>query len=80
MKTATVNFKTDENTKKLAQTVSGQLGIPLSSLLNAYLHELVSTKSVRFSVAEPMTRKMETAIALAERAGSSHPCHIIEHL
>jgi len=67
MKTATVNFKTDELTKKRAQDISGQLGIPLSSLLNAYLHELVASKSVRFSIAEPMTKKMELVIAQAEK-------------
>jgi antitoxin component of RelBE/YafQ-DinJ toxin-antitoxin module len=40
MKAATVNFKTDEQTKRKAQDVASKLGIPLSNLLNAYLYEL----------------------------------------
>ena len=67
MKTAIVNFKTDEGTKKKAQDVSKKLGIPLSNLLNAYLYELAATGSVHFSIAEPMTEKMEKAIATAEK-------------
>jgi addiction module RelB/DinJ family antitoxin len=66
MKTATVNFKTDEATKIKAQSVASSLGIPLSNLLNAYLYELASTGSVHFTTSEPMTDKMEKAIALAE--------------
>jgi len=67
MKTAVVNFKTDDNTKKKAQAVANQLGIPLSNLLNAYLNELATTGSVHFSVAEPMTKKMEKIIEVAEK-------------
>lgn len=67
MKTATVNFKTDLHTKQKAQSVALRLGIPLSNLLNAYLYELAATGSVHFTVAEPMTEKMEKAIAIAER-------------
>jgi addiction module RelB/DinJ family antitoxin len=67
MKTAVVNFKTDLGTKQKAQDVANKLGIPLSNLLNAYLYELAETGSVHFSVAEPMTEKMEQIIAEAER-------------
>ncbi len=67
MKTAIVNFKTDEATKKKAQAVSKKLGIPLSNLLNAYLCELAATGSVHFAIAEPMTEKMEKLIEEAEK-------------
>lgn len=67
MKTSTVNFKTDEATKKKASAVSKQLGIPLSNLLNAYLHDLAATGSVHFTVAEPMTEKMEKIIEQAQK-------------
>ncbi|HSX01969.1 MAG TPA: type II toxin-antitoxin system RelB/DinJ family antitoxin [Candidatus Saccharimonadia bacterium] len=63
MKTATVNFKTDEATKLKAQAVAGKLGIPLSNLLNAYLYELANTGSVHFTTTEPMTEKTEKIIA-----------------
>lgn len=67
MKTATVNFKTDDVTKAKAQAVAKQVGIPLSNLLNAYLYELASTGRVHFTVSEPMTEKMEQLIAEAEK-------------
>ena len=67
MKTATVNFKTDDATKTKAQTVAKQIGIPLSNLLNAYLYELANTGSVHFTASEPMTEKMEVLIEEAEK-------------
>lgn len=67
MKTAIVNFKTDDATKAKAQAVAKQIGIPLSNLLNAYLYELASTGSVHFTASEPMTEKMEQIIAVAEK-------------
>ena len=67
MKTATVNFKTDDATKTKAQAVAKQIGIPLSNLLNAYLHELANTGSVHFTASEPMTEKMELLITEAEK-------------
>ncbi|RTK94982.1 hypothetical protein EKI60_00795 [Candidatus Saccharibacteria bacterium] len=67
MKTATINFKTDENTKVKAQAVAKQIGIPLSNLLNAYLYELASTGSVHFTASEPMTEEMEKRIEQAEK-------------
>ena len=67
MKTAIVNFKTDDATKAKAQAVAKQIGIPLSNLLNAYLYELASTGSVHFTASEPMTEKMEKLIKQAEK-------------
>ena len=67
MKTAVINFKTDDATKAKAQAVAKQIGIPLSNLLNAYLYELASTGSVHFTASEPMTEKMETLITEAEK-------------
>lgn len=67
MKTAIVNFKTDDATKAKAQAVAKQIGIPLSNLLNAYLYELASTGSVHFTASEPMTEEMEKVIEQAEK-------------
>ena len=66
-KAAVINFKTDPSTKQKARDVANKLGIPLSNLLNAYLYELAETGSVHFSVAEPMTKKMEKLIADSEK-------------
>lgn len=67
MKTAIINFKTDDSTKAKAQAVAKQIGIPLSNLLNAYLYELASTGSVHFIASEPMTEKMEQLAIQAEK-------------
>jgi addiction module RelB/DinJ family antitoxin len=67
MKTAIVNFKTDDATKAKAQAVAKQIGIPLSNLLNAYLYELASTGSVHFTASESMTEKIEKIIEEAEK-------------
>ncbi|HUC95460.1 MAG TPA: type II toxin-antitoxin system RelB/DinJ family antitoxin [Candidatus Saccharimonadia bacterium] len=67
MKTATINFKTDDATKLKAQAVAKQIGIPLSNLLNAYIYELANTGSVHFTASEPMTEKMEAIIAETEK-------------
>ena len=66
MKTATINFKTDQATKLKAQAVASRLGIPLSNLLNAYICELANTGSVHFTTSEPMTSKMEAIIEQSE--------------
>ncbi len=49
MKTATVNFKTDEETKRQAQEIALLIGIPLGSILHAYLREFVASQEVYFS-------------------------------
>lgn len=48
MNTTVVNFKTDAKIKKGAQAVAKDLGFSLSSLLNAYLRNLVRTRTVAF--------------------------------
>lgn len=67
MKTAVVNVKVDENIKKRAQAVAKGFGIPLSTLVNAYLVELAETGQVHFTRSEPMTKKMEKIVEEAER-------------
>lgn len=49
MNTAVVNFKADPKIKKNAQAVVERLGFSLSSVLNAYLRNLVRTRTVEFS-------------------------------
>lgn len=62
MKTAVLNVKVDEQVKKRAQAVAGSIGIPLSTLVNAYLIELSNTGQVHFTSAEPITPKMAKII------------------
>lgn len=51
MNTAVVNVKVNPTVKKQAQHVARELGFSLSSLINAYLKQLVKTKAITFSVA-----------------------------
>jgi addiction module RelB/DinJ family antitoxin len=67
MKTAILNVKVDEQIKKQAQAVAGSFGIPLSTLVNAYLMELAETKQIHFSAVEVMTPQMEKLIEHAEK-------------
>lgn len=52
MAKVTINIKADADIKKKAQKTARELGFPLSTLINAYLHELVRTKTVSFGVPE----------------------------
>ena len=54
MKTV-ISVRTDVSTKTKAQAVAKDIGIPLSTLLNAYLRQLIANRSVNFSV-EPRLR------------------------
>ncbi len=67
MKTAILNVKVDEKVKKRAQEVAAGFGIPLSTLVNAYLIELANTGQIHFTTVEPMTEKMEKIIEQAQK-------------
>jgi len=67
MKTAIINVKVDAQVKKRAQAVAGEFGIPLSTLVNAYLMDLANTGQIHFTTVEPMTEKMEKLIEQAEK-------------
>ena len=67
MKTAVLNVKVDEQVKKQAQVIASSFGIPLSTLVNAYLTELAITGQIHFSAIEIMTPKMEKLIEQAEK-------------
>ena len=50
-----INIKTDTKVKKGAQKIAKELGIPLSTVVNAYLKEFVRERSVRLSL-DPQPR------------------------
>lgn len=50
-----LNIKTDKEVKEQAQEIAREIGLPLSSVVNAYLKEFVRERAVRFSV-EPKIR------------------------
>lgn len=52
MNTAVIITKTEPQVKLKAQKVAKDLGLTLSSLINAWLRQLIKTKTVVFSAAD----------------------------
>ena len=50
-----INVKTDKEVKEDAQRIAHELGLPLSTVINAYLKEFIRHGEVRFSL-EPQLR------------------------
>lgn len=66
MNTAIINIKTDPKVKSSAQRVADDLGLSLSGVINAYLKQLIRTKTVHYS-ANPETNPTPYLLqALAE--------------
>lgn len=53
--TAVINVRTDVGVKKQAQAIAKRLGLSLSAVINAYLKQMVRTKTVAFSLTEKPT-------------------------
>lgn len=52
MNTTVINIKTHPQIKARAQQVAEELGFSLSSLINAYLRQLIKTKTITFSASD----------------------------
>lgn len=65
MKTV-ISVKVDPETKVQAQALASSAGIGLSTLINAYLRQIVATRRIEFFAPEPMTPKLESLIAEIE--------------
>ena len=66
MKTV-INIKADKDVKANAQRIARELGMPLSTVINAYLKQFVRNKEVYFSTAPRMTTELEEIIGNARR-------------
>lgn len=62
MNTAVINIKIDEKTKKEAQQIAKELGVSLSSVIKAYLKQLVRTKKIILTTEEEPTEFMLDAL------------------
>jgi len=62
MKTA-VNIKVDRDVKIHAQELAKNLGISLSTILNAQLRQFVRDKSITFSTVPKMTSELEKLLS-----------------
>ncbi len=67
MSNAVINIKTDKELKVKAQKLAGDLGFSLSSLLNAFLKQLVRTKTVNFSLEEEPSEFFKKALKESEK-------------
>lgn len=61
MKTV-INIKSDKKIKEKAQKVAKEMGLPLGTLINAYLRQLIRNEEVYFSSAPRMTKELEETI------------------
>lgn len=69
MNTAVIITKTEPEVKRKVQAVAKKFGISLSSLLNAYLKQIIRTKKIEFTLDEEPSEYLITTIkhALEDR-------------
>jgi DNA-damage-inducible protein J len=65
MKTS-LSLKIDSDIKKSAQALAADFGIPLSTLINLYLKDLVLKKEINFSRSKQMTPYLENILEKVE--------------
>lgn len=54
-----INIKTDVEVKNNAQKIAKELGLPLGTVINAYLREFIRSRTVGFSTIPKMTPALE---------------------
>lgn len=60
-----INIKTDREVKENAQRIARELGLPLSTVINAYLKEFVRDREVRFSLEPKLRPEVEKTLKKA---------------
>lgn len=65
MNTAVIITKTEPEVKRKVQAVAKEFGISLSSLLNAYLKQIIRTKKIEFTLDEEPSKYLITTIKQA---------------
>ena len=76
MNTAGIYIRMNPDIKQKAQTIASELGFSLSSLINAYIKQLVKTKRVDFSLEEEPSKYLLGAMKRAEenlKKGNTSP-------
>lgn len=64
---AVINVKTDKDIKKYAQEVAGELGLSLSTVINAYLRQFIRNKEIHLSIAPRMSPELEKYLGGIEK-------------
>ena len=62
-----INIKTDKAVKLGAKKAAEELGMPLGTIVNAFLRQFARDKEISFSVPYKPTKYLERIIAEAER-------------
>lgn len=62
-----ISVKVDTATKHAAQEVAKSAGLNLSTLINAYLKQVVATRRIELYAPEVMTPSLQKAIAHIEK-------------
>ena len=62
-----LNIKTDTEVKAEAQHVARELGVPLSTIINAYLKEFIREREVRLSLTPRMSPRLERLLEGVEQ-------------
>ncbi len=57
-----INIKADKEVKENAQNVARDIGLPLSTVINAFLKEFIRNRSVSFSAVPRMTPYLEKVL------------------
>lgn len=63
MEKTLLNIKTDKKLKTEAQTAARELGVPLGTIINAYLKEFIREKRVIFSATPAPNRRTRKLLA-----------------
>ncbi|MBI2034931.1 MAG: type II toxin-antitoxin system RelB/DinJ family antitoxin [Candidatus Levybacteria bacterium] len=67
MNTAVINIKTNPATKARAQEVAKELGLSLSAVVNALLHDLIKSKKLSVSAGERPSKYLISVMKQAEK-------------
>jgi len=74
MSKVTINIKADRDIKEKAQKTAKELGMPLSTIINAYLNQFVRTKEVHFyseGTLKPSVKKRLARLSKEAREGKN---------
>ena len=66
MATVTMSLRTDKKLKEQASALAKKMGMPLSTLINGFLHQFVRDKEVHFRMEPPYKLRKEVAKELDE--------------
>ncbi|MBA3679168.1 type II toxin-antitoxin system RelB/DinJ family antitoxin [Candidatus Saccharibacteria bacterium] len=66
MSKSVINFKVDTETKKQAQALAKELGVPLSTVVNAQLKQFLRSRSFSVNSTPEMSAELESILETIE--------------